>query len=780
MAKKRYTSAISFLIIVATIYYSFTSLMPSKISDISTPLSNFSTERALLHLKEITKKPHYTGSYEHKNVQNYIVKQLEKLGLETQIQQQVAISKKWRAGANTQNILARIKGTDSSKALLLLSHYDSSPHSSLGASDAGSGVVTILEGIRAFLATDKQPKNDIIILITDAEELGLLGANAFVNYHPWAKDVGLVLNFEARGSGGPSYMLLETNGGNKNLIQQFNKANPKYPAASSLMYSIYKMLPNDTDLTVFREDGDINGFNFAFIDDHFDYHTAQDNYKRLDRNTLEHQGSYLMPLLHYFANADLTTLDADVDYVYFNFRFLGIVSYPFSWILPMLILTILLFIGLIIYGFVQHRLSILEILKGFIPLLLSLLVSGLIAHYGWKFLKIIYPQYHDILHGFTYNGHLYILFFSALTIAITFYIYRNYFLKTTVLNLSIPPIILWILINIAIAFFLKGAAYFIIAALYGILILALSLRAKNNRKHTILFTVLSIPLLLIFVPMVQMFPIGLGLGILAVSTTFIVLIFGLLIPVFASYKNRKSLQWLFFMLALISFITASFKSDYNENRKKPNSIVYVLDADKNEAYWASYNTKVDEFTKQFLGDNPVKGSYDKSATISKYRTGIQLHKKTKVKNITPPEITIFYDTIIGDYRNINFSIIPKRNVNRIELKAKNNITFLGFKVNDIDVPLTKGYDFVFKTNKKRKHILSYYITDAQEVLNIRFSIPKDQKPSIVIKEISYDLLKSPLFNIEPLYHITPRNKQMIPTPFVINDAIIVKKQLDFK
>ena len=65
--------------------------------------------------------------------------------------------------------------------MLLLTHYDSNPHSSLGASDAGSGVVTILEGIRAFLAKNTPPKNDIIILISDAEELGLLGAKAFVS-----------------------------------------------------------------------------------------------------------------------------------------------------------------------------------------------------------------------------------------------------------------------------------------------------------------------------------------------------------------------------------------------------------------------------------------------------------------------------------------------------------------------------------------------------------------------------------------------------------------------
>lgn len=59
------------------------------------------------------------------------------------------------------------------------------------------------------MVKNETPKNDIVILISDAEELGLLGAGAFVEHHPWAKDIGLVLNFEARGSGGPSYMLYQ-------------------------------------------------------------------------------------------------------------------------------------------------------------------------------------------------------------------------------------------------------------------------------------------------------------------------------------------------------------------------------------------------------------------------------------------------------------------------------------------------------------------------------------------------------------------------------------------
>jgi hypothetical protein len=93
--------------------------------------------------------------------------------------------------------------------------------------------------------------------------------------------MGLVLNFEARGRGGLSYMFMETNGKNSKFLSDFLATKNNFPAANSLMYSIYKKLPNDTDLTVFREDVKINGFNFTFIGDHFDYHTAQDSYERL-------------------------------------------------------------------------------------------------------------------------------------------------------------------------------------------------------------------------------------------------------------------------------------------------------------------------------------------------------------------------------------------------------------------------------------------------------------------------------------------------------------------
>lgn len=411
------------------------------------------------------------------------------MGFETEIQTQTAVNKKWFAATTAENIITRLKSSGNGKALMLLSHYDSNPHSSIGASDTGSGVVTIIEGIRAFLERNQAHKNDIIILISDVEELGLLGAQAFVDNHPWAKDIGLVLNFEARGSGGPSYMLMETNGKNSKLLSEFLATKPNFPAANSLMYSIYEKLPNDTDLKVFRQDANINGFNFAFIGDHFDYHTAQDTYERFDRETLLQQADYITTSLDYFANSDLENFNSDEDFVYVNFPLTRLLTYPFSWVLPMLILAVIIFLVLLFFGFTQNEISVKSVLKGFIPFIISLILCGGVSFGLWKLLMIIHPQYQDILHGFTYNGYTYIIAFVFLNMWVLLKVYKHLSEEEKITDLLIAPIFIWLVINVIINFYLKGAGFFIIPVFSALLILAIAIFI-NLEEHSerILFT----------------------------------------------------------------------------------------------------------------------------------------------------------------------------------------------------------------------------------------------------------------------------------------------------
>jgi hypothetical protein len=766
---KSLQSLASFFLIVGLVYYSFFSLMPQKGSPSSVEETKFSTERALIPLKEITKAPHYIGTKEHARVRNYLIGQLEELGLETQVQEGFVINPKWKSLDKPKNIIAQIKGSENGKSLLLLSHYDSALTPSYGASDAGSGVVTILETLRAYKASGKKPKNDIIVLFTDAEEVGLDGARLFVNNHPWAKNVGIALNFEARGSGGPSNMIVETNGGNKNLIKAFMEADVKFPVASSLMYSIYKMLPNDTDSTVLREGADIDGFFFAFIDDHYDYHTANDTYDNLDVNTLQHQGEYLLPLVHYFGDSDLNQLKSLDDHVYINLPFFKIVSYPFTWVFPMLLVAIVLFIGLIIYGLRKRVLTGNGVVRGFIPFTLAMIFCGILGFYGWKLILLMYPQYQEIQQGFTYNGHTYISFFVLLSLGVLFGIYYKFSKKINVANLLIAPLIFWILINIGVAIYLKGAAFFIIPVFLGLLSLWILIR--KDRPNLILLTIIGSIAIFIFAPLVQFFPVGLGLKMLVGSCLFTALLFGILLPVIGFYKFKKILAMLFVMVASLFFIKAHLSSNFSPTRQKPNSLVYYHDADNNKNYWATYDQELDDWTKEYLGDSPEPASsYISYASGSKYAKGYQFANVAPNKNIPIFKTVLHKDTVINQYKEVSFTIFPQRAVNQISLYTAEEVNFKSLSFNGQFFPLNNNLTNAAQKIKS-KELVRYYVSD-KDSLVVSYEVSKNQKVSFTVLEYSYDLLNHPQFTINK------RADYMMPKPFIVTDAVIVKKELN--
>ncbi len=761
----RFQTLISLALIIGLTYFSFYSLMPQAGVPASISKTKYSSERALIPLKEISKAPHFIGTKEHTRVREYLLDQLQNLGLETEVQEGFVLNLKRKSLDKSKNIIAKIKGSQNEKALLLLTHYDSALTQSFGASDAGSGVVTILESIRAYLASGKTPKNDIIILFTDAEEIGLNGARLFVNKHPWAKDVGLALNFEARGSGGPSNMIVETNGGNKNLIQAFIDANVKFPTASSLMYSIYKMLPNNTDSTVFREDGDIDGFFFAFIDDHFDYHTANDTFENLDEKTLQHQGEYLLPLIHHFAEIDLTTLKSKEDYVYINFPFFKMISYPFSWTIPMVIIAILLFIALLLFGIKKGKLSRKSIAKSFTPFLISLTCCGLIGFYGWKLILILYPEYHEIQHGFTYNGHTYIAFFVLLSLGFLFYIYHKFSKNINVVSLLIAPLTIWIIINLLVAIYLKGAAFFILPLFFGLFSLWVLIRKEF--PNLILMTLLSVFAIFIFAPHIQFFPVGLGLKMLVVSTVFTSLLFGLLLPIVGFYKMKKTLSIIFFLLAIGFFIKAHFTSNFSSERQKPNSLVYYQDADLGNSYWTTYDKVLDNWTKGYLGDTPDEASkHIEYASGSKYSSGYTFAAKAPKKDIPLFKTVLHKDTLINGIRNVSFTIFPKRNVNQISVYANDEAIFNFLEFNGKKMPLKNVTSKI-----KSKELVRYYVSD-NDSLKINYNVFKDTPVTFTVLEYSYDLLDNPQFSINK------RPEHMMPKPFVVTDAVAVKKTID--
>ncbi len=760
---KRFSSTLSFLLLLAAIYWGFHTSMPVYEEDISAPESSFSTDRALKHVKALSQEPHAIGFPGHEKVQDYIVSELTKMGLKTSLQTGYSVGD-WGNMSKPINILARIEGTENGKALLLLSHYDSHPHSSLGASDAGSGVATILESVRAFLSEEKKPKNDIIILFTDGEELGLNGADLFVSEHEWAKEVGLVLNFEARGSGGPSYTFMETNRGNQHLVSEFIKANPKFPMANSLYYSIYKMLPNDTDLTVFREVRDIQGFNFAFIDDHFDYHTAQDSYERLDKNTLAHQGSYLAPLLNHFSNVELNQLPSLNDYVYFNIPLFGVISYPFDWIWPMLGLAVLLFVLVLSYGLKKKQLSPKASLIGFIPLLLSIISNGLIGYFSWPVLKWAYPNYNDILHGFTYNGYAYILAFVCLSLAVCFGVYHK-FRKIATADLVVAPLLFWLLLCGAIAEYLPGASFFVLPvfALLAAWYVILNQKAPN----VLLMVFLGLPAVWLYAPLVKGFPVGLGLKMMIGCTLLVTLTFVLLLPLFGLYTHKKKWAYLGLFAFIGTMAYAHIHSGFDTENGKPSSLVYVLNENTKTAQWASYDQVPIEWNRAFLGnENKIDEQLNQHLISSKYNTLFKRSAEAPLKSLEGPKVETVRDTLIGNDRIIELCITPQRNVNRLDIFTE-SMNLGKVKINQLELSP------FYLEDRKTSKLVTHYITD-NAFTEIEITVAKDSILELTFQEASNDLLDHPLFNVPK------RPETSIPMPFVLNDAIITTKSIRFE
>jgi Zn-dependent M28 family amino/carboxypeptidase len=162
-------------------------------------------------------------------------------------------------------------------------------------------VAAVLEIARA-LRQGAPLRNDVIFLLTDGEEYGLFGARAFLR-HPWAKEVGLVINLEGRGNRGPS-LSFEISPQNGWIVREMAKA-PRIPFASSLMYEVYRHMPNYTDFTVFKEMG-YSGINSGFIDGFVHYHKMTDSAENLDPGSLQHHGSNALALVSTLATCPWT------------------------------------------------------------------------------------------------------------------------------------------------------------------------------------------------------------------------------------------------------------------------------------------------------------------------------------------------------------------------------------------------------------------------------------------------------------------------------------------
>ena len=286
--------------------------------------------------------PRDLGSATNERARTFLEAELAKSGFHTEIQRAMACTRHGSC-ARVANVVATRAGREPGiGAVLLMAHYDSVPCGP-GASDDGMGISTAVETARA-LGSEPPLRRTVVIVLTDGEEAGLLGADAFVRQHPLAASVRAAVNVDSRGSSGPSAMF-ETSPGNAWIIGLYARAVER-PVTSSLFYEIYRRMPNDTDFTSVKDA--VQGVNFANIARIENYHTPLDTFENADPGTLQHHGDQALAMVRALGDAgpELEAPRARAnDAVWFDVLTLFVVRWPAAASLGLALAALALVLG---------------------------------------------------------------------------------------------------------------------------------------------------------------------------------------------------------------------------------------------------------------------------------------------------------------------------------------------------------------------------------------------------------------------------------------------------
>jgi hypothetical protein len=297
------------------------------------PASEFSAARADATLARLLgpERPRPAGSPEAAAFRARLQDELTRLGVAHEaITQESCRERRGQKFCLTVTNIRAVVVPGTEPEVLLMAHTDSVPRGP-GAADDASGVATILETIRALKARGLQGSRPLAALFTDGEERGLFGAAANAADPANIARTGVVVNVEARGTSGPS-LLFQTHAGDAPLIDLYARAAP-YPSASSLYAEIYRVLPNNTDLTPFLMAGTA-GVNFAFIGNLRQYHSADDRRANISPVTLQHHGDNVLAMTNALVHADPATLKGD-DGIYLDVLRRWLPRLPARWALPL-------------------------------------------------------------------------------------------------------------------------------------------------------------------------------------------------------------------------------------------------------------------------------------------------------------------------------------------------------------------------------------------------------------------------------------------------------------
>ena len=578
---------------------------PTVVPD-DAPAAEFSAARAVPDLRVIAAAPHPVGTMQHDRVRDYIVDRLRTLGCDD-VHVQSATGFNTLEGplaATIANIVCRIPGRTTTPTILLTAHYDGVPRAP-AAGDDGAGVAAILETLRAIRAGPPLER-DLIVVISDAEEAGLLGAEAFVDLHPWARDVAVVLNFDNRGDRGPVYMF-QTSAGNAPLIDMLARG-VRVVRANSLAADIYRLLPSDTDLSIWLHSAyPVGAFNFAVIDGYTHYHTPIDDLASLDLRVVQQMGNYAMGLVRSLETSRMLPA-RDGDDIYFNAPLLGLVHYPIGWALPLAAGAFVLAVIVIVAAGRRGRITRIGMTRGGVALILGVAVPVLLAVVLWQLIAWLHPAFGEIEQGDPYNSLWYFTMVALIAGALAVEIERRFSRIAGAVELAVAPLALWAILDVIVASVLPGGSYLftwpLIAATAAV---AWWVVTPPLRRPSPLVALLAAPALVLWLPLIASLEVGMTMRLLPFCVLLLMLVAALLGPIIEVIGSlRRPAAMVLAALALAALVIAESRAGFTVRRKRPDSLAYLVDEQAGRAWWFSLDRAPDSWTTAALGSSPER------------------------------------------------------------------------------------------------------------------------------------------------------------------------------
>ncbi|MFI7603887.1 M28 family peptidase [Micromonospora sp. NPDC049366] len=643
------------------------------------PATDFSAGRAYEHVKIIAARTHPAGSPANDQVRAHVEQVLRGLGLETQVQDTVAPEAGQLSGAaggatlaRVRNVVARLPGTDPTGKVFLVAHYDS-VQTGPGGNDDAAGTSAILEVARA-LAAGPRPRNDIVFVLTDAEEACLCGAAAFASGHPLAADGGVVLNLEARGSTGPVIMF-ETSRNNAKLVDVFGRAAP-HPVGTSFAVEIYRALPNDTDFTAFLDE-DFLGLNSAYIDGGAIYHTPLDTPAALDRASLQQHGDNALGLAREFGRTDLADLRAGGDATYFPVPG-ALVHYPGWLTLPLALLALAAVVAVGWLARRRGRTTVGRLAAGFGLTLVPIVAAPVAAQLLWAAITTIRPGYAELLDP--YRPTWYRIAVLALAAAIVLAWYALTRRRVGPAALAVGGLTWLALFGVLLAVAVPGGAYLAtLPALAGAVgaLVALGTRLDGPWPVVAVTAAAAVGVVILLPTVVLLFP-ALGMAMGGVAALVAVLLGLAALPVLdllhpqaggqrglVALRARRlgALPALAAAVAAVVCAGVGLRVDrFDAAHPAPTHLMYALDAGTRQARWLSHETGPQPWTDRY-----VDGEQDVSDDFPGLGDGELRVGPAPAADLPAPKLEVLADTTAGGDRTLRLRVTPQRQVRLMSL-----------------------------------------------------------------------------------------------------------------